>query len=285
MKNTYDCYTLSNGVKIPCVGYGTYKAADGNSAEVIRTAIEAGYRYFDTASFYETETYIAEAVRDSKIPREEFFFASKVWKSEMGYEETKAAFQRTIDNLNTDYLDLYLIHWPLPTTNYQEWKQLNIDTWRAMEELYQDGKIRAIGLSNFLPHHIENILENCKVSPMVNQLEFHPGYTQEVAVKYCRDHNIQVQAWSPIGRARVLKDPLILDLAKKYNISPAQICLRFALQKDIIPLPKSSSLARMKENQDLFSFEISKEDMYRIDTMPQTGWSGEHPDREKFYFN
>lgn len=285
MKNIYDCYTLSNGVEIPCVGYGTYKTADGNSAEVIRTAIDAGYRYFDTASFYETEAYIAEAVRDSKIPREEFFFASKVWKSEMGYEETKAAFQRTIDNLNTDYLDLYLIHWPLPTPNYQEWKQLNIDTWRAMEELYQAGKIRAIGLSNFLPHHIENILQNCKVSPMVNQLEFHPGYTQEAAVQYCKDHNIQVQAWSPIGRARVLKDPLILDLAEKYNVSPAQICLRFALQKDIIPLPKSSSLARMKENQDLFSFEISKEDMYRIDTMPQTGWSGEHPDRERVYFN
>lgn len=285
MKNIYDCYTLNNGVKIPCVGYGTYKAADGNSSEIIRTAIEAGYRYFDTASFYETEAYIAEAVRDSKIPREEFFFASKVWKNEMGYEETKAAFQRTLDNLNTDYLDLYLIHWPLPTTNYQEWKQLNIDTWRAMEELYHEGKIRAIGLSNFLPHHIENLLQNCEVSPMVNQLEFHPGYTQDVAVKYCKDHNIQVQAWSPIGRARVLKDPLILELAEKYNVSPAQICLRFSLQKDIIPLPKSSSLSRMKENQDLFSFEISKEDMYRLETMPQIGWSGEHPDRERVYLN
>ena len=285
MKNIYDCYTLNNNVKIPCVGYGTYKAADGNSAEIIRTAIEAGYRYFDTASFYGTEAYLAEAVRDSKIPREEFFFVSKVWKSEMGYEETKAAFQRTLDNLNTDYLDLYLIHWPLPSSDYKEWKQLNIDTWRAMEELYHDGKIRAIGLSNFLPHHIENLLQNCVVTPMVNQLEFHPGYTQEAAVNYCKEHNIQVQAWSPIGRARVLKDPLILELAEKYQVSPAQICLRFAVQKEIIPLPKSSSMSRMKENQDLFSFEISKEDMYRLDTMPQTGWSGDHPDRERVYFN
>jgi len=285
MKNIYDCYTLNNNVKIPCVGYGTYKAADGNSAEIIRTAIEAGYRYFDTASFYGTEAYLAEAVRDSKIPREEFFFVSKVWKSEMGYEETKAAFQRTLDNLNTDYLDLYLIHWPLPSSDYKEWKQLNIDTWRAMEELYHDGKIRAIGLSNFLPHHIKNLLQNCVVTPMVNQLEFHPGYTQEAAVNYCKEHNIQVQAWSPIGRARVLKDPLILELAEKYQVSPAQICLRFAVQKEIIPLPKSSSMSRMKENQDLFSFEISKEDMYRLDTMPQTGWSGDHPDRERVYFN
>lgn len=283
MKNIYDYYTLNNGVQIPCIGYGTYKAADGNSAEIIRTAIEAGYRYFDTASFYETESYLAEAVRDSEIPREEFFFASKVWKSEMGYEETKAALHRTLNNLNTDYIDLYLIHWPLPSSEYKEWKQLNIDTWRAMEELYHEGKIRAIGLSNFLPHHIENLLQNCKVSPMVNQLEFHPGYTQEATVQYCKEHNIQVQAWSPIGRARVLQDPLILELANKYQVSPAQICLRFALQKDIMPIPKSSSMARMKENQDLFSFEISKEDMYRLETMPQTGWSGEHPDRERVH--
>lgn len=281
MKNIYDCYTLSNGVKIPCVGYGTYKTAEGNSAEIIQTAIEAGYRYFDTASFYETETYLAEAVRDSKIKRENFFFSSKVWKDEMVYEETKAALHRTLNNLNTDYLDLYLIHWPLPSTNYKEWKKLNIDTWRAMEELYHEGKIRSIGLSNFLPHHIENLIQNCKVIPMVNQLEFHPGYTQEAAVQYCKEHNIQVQAWSPIGRARILKDSLILELSKKYQVSPAQICLKFALQKDIIPIPKSSSMARMKENQDLFSFEISKEDMYRLDTMPQIGWSGEHPDRER----
>lgn len=281
MKNIYDCYTLSNGIKIPCVGYGTYKAAEGNSAEIIRTAIEAGYRYFDTASFYETEPYLAEAVRDSKIKREEFFFSSKVWKDEMGYEKTKAALHRTLKNLNTNYIDLYLIHWPLPSPDYKEWRQLNIDTWRAMEELYHEGKIRAIGFSNFLPHHIENIIQNCKVSPMVNQLEFHPGYTQDATVQYCKEHNIQVQAWSPIGRTRVLKDPLILELAEKYNVSPAQICLKFALQKDIIPIPKSSSMARMKENQDLFSFEISKEDMYRLDTMPQIGWSREHPDRER----
>ncbi|NLL80317.1 MAG: aldo/keto reductase [Clostridiales bacterium] len=281
MKSIYDCYTLNNGVKIPCVAYGTYKAADGKSADIIRMAIEAGYRYFDTASFYGTESYLAEAIQESKIAREDFFIASKVWKAEMGYEETKQAFERTLDNLHTDYLDLYLIHWPLPSVDYKEWQQLDLDTWRAMEELYEAGRIRAIGLSNFLPHHIENILQNGKIKPMVDQLEFHPGYLQKEAVAYCREHGILVQAWSPIGRARVLQDALIVELSEKYQVSPAQLCLRFAVQQGVIPLPKSSSLERMKENQDIFSFEISKEDMKKIEAMPQTGWSGEHPDRER----
>lgn len=278
MKTIYDCYTLNNGIQIPCIGYGTYKAADGNNEDTIRMAIEAGYRYFDTASFYETETYLAKAIEDSQIPREQFFLASKVWKTEMGYEETKAAFLRTLENLKTDYLDLYLIHWPLPTPDYKDWKQLDLHTWRAMEELYKDGKIRAIGVSNFLPHHLENIIKHSEIIPALNQIEFHPGYTQEATVQYCKEHNIQVQAWSPIGRTRVLQEPLIIELAKTYNVSPAQICLKFALQQDIIPLPKSSSMERMKQNQDLFSFEISKEDLYRLRTMPQTGWSGYHPD-------
>ena len=158
MKSIHDCYTLNNGVQIPCVAFGTYKAAADESTKVIRLAIEAGYRYFDTASFYGTEKYLGEAIRESGIPRSEFFITSKVWKTEMGYEETKEAFARTLDNLGTDYLDQYLIHWPLPTPDYAEWKQLDVDTWKALEEFYKAGKVRSIGLSNFLPHHIENIL-------------------------------------------------------------------------------------------------------------------------------
>lgn len=283
MKSIYDCYTLSNGVKIPCLGYGTYKAAANESAEVIRLAIEAGYRYFDTASFYGTEKYLGEAIHESKIPRDEFFLASKVWKTEMGYEETKAAFAKTLENLRTDHLDLYLIHWPLPTPDYKDWKTLDIETWRAMEELYKEGKVRAIGLSNCLPHHIENILANCEIAPMADQLEYHPGYTQEAAVRYCKEHNILVQGWSPIGRGRMFGDKLILELTEKYQISPAQLCLKFAIQNGVVPLPKSSTMERMKQNQDLFGFEISEEDMYRLQTMPQAGWSGEHPDRERVY--
>lgn len=278
MNSIYDCYTLSNGVRIPCVGYGTYKAADGNGSAVIRMALEAGYRYFDTASFYQTETYVAQALRDSGISRSEVFLASKMWKDEMGYAQTKAAFQRTLERLETDYLDLYLIHWPRPDAGYGDWKQLDMDTWRAMEELYEAGKIRAIGLSNFLPQHIENLLQNGKIAPMVNQIEFHPGHTQEATVRYCQAHGVQVQAWSPMGRTRVLKDPLVQELAQNHGVSAAQICLRYAVQRQIIPLPKASSMERMKQNQDLFSFELTQEEMFRLDTMPPTGWSGQHPD-------
>ena len=286
MKNIYgsnkiERYVLNNGVEIPAVAFGTYKAADGKSADVIRAAIGAGYRYFDTASFYGTETYLAEAIRESGIPRREFFIASKLWKDEMGYENVKSAFERTLNNLRTDYLDLYLIHWPLPEPGYKEWRQLDKETWRAMEELYEAGKIRAIGLSNFLPHHIENILKDCRVRPAVDQIEYHPGYSQEAVVNYCRERGILVQAWSPIGRNRVLDEPLVKELAAKYDVSPAQICLKFAVQRNIIPLPKSSSEDRMRENLDLYSFELEQDDIWRLSTMPQTGWSGEHPDRAR----
>lgn len=277
-------YTMNNGVQIPAVGFGTYKAADGKSADVIKKAIESGYRYFDTASFYGTEPYLAEAIRQSGLPRKDFFIASKLWKSEMGYENAREAFQRTLENLDTDYLDLYLIHWPLPEPGYENWKELDKETWRALEELYAEGKIRAIGLSNFLPHHMENILAGCTVRPAVDQIEYHPGYSQEAAVQYCREKGILVQAWSPIGRSRVLEDPLVCELAAKYRVSPAQICLKFAVQRGIIPLPKSSSPERMKQNMDLFSFEMDQEDIWRLATMPQSGWSGEHPDQERVYF-
>ena len=277
-------YTLNNGVQIPAVGFGTYKAADGKSADVIKAAIGSGYRYFDTASFYGTETYLAEAIRQSGLPRKDFFIASKLWKTEMGYENARDAFRRTLENLETDYLDLYLIHWPLPEPGYENWKELDRETWRALEELYAEGKIRVIGLSNFLPHHIENILAGCTVRPAVDQIEYHPGYSQEAAVQYCKENAILVQAWSPIGRSRVLKDPLVCELAAKYRVSPAQICLKFAVQRGIVPLPKSSSPERMKQNMDLFSFEMEQEDIWRLATMPQSGWSGEHPDQERVYF-
>ena len=273
-------YTLSNGVKIPAAGFGTYKAADGKSAEVISTAIEAGYRCFDTASFYETEGYLAEAIEKSGIPREEFFITSKLWKTEMGYQNAKDAFERSLERLKTDYLDLYLIHWPLPEPGYEDWKRLDIETWQALEELYEAGKVRAIGLSNFLPHHIENLLANCRIKPVSDQLEFHPGYSQEAAVNYCKEHGILVQAWSPIGRRRVMEEPLVTSLAEKYGVSPARICLKYAVERGVMPIPKASTAERMKENLDLYSFEIEKEDIYRLATMPQAGWSGEQPDRE-----
>ncbi|MCR5346579.1 MAG: aldo/keto reductase [Fretibacterium sp.] len=276
-------FTLSNGLQVPAIGFGTYKAVQGEDIAVIRMAIDAGYRYFDTASFYGTESFIGEAIRQSSIPRQEFFIASKLWKTEMGYKETRAAFQRTLEALRTDYLDVYMIHWPLPTVNCSDWKELDHETWRAMEELCQEGKIRALGVSNFLPHHLDNIIQRGTVMPVVAQLEFHPGYTQGTAVRYCQDHNIRVQAWSPIGRGRVLTDPLIMELAEKYGATPAQICLRFALQEGVMPLPKASSSERMRENMDCLFFCIEKEDLWRLETMPPVGWSGEHPDRERYF--
>ena len=280
MKNINDCFTLNNGVTIPCIGFGTYKAAEGDSSDSIVTAIKAGYRFFDTASFYETEVYLAEALKRTGLPRKEVFITSKVWKAEMGYNGTMEAFERTLKNLDTDYLDLYLIHWPRYTLE-GEWKQTCIDTWKAMEELYKAGRIRAIGLSNFLPHHLDVILEHCTVKPMVNQLEIHPGYTQEAALRYCQERDILVQAWSPLGRQRVLQDSLIVELSSKYNVTPAQICLRYLLQRGINSIPKASSAARMQNNIDIFNFEITTEDMHRLNTLPQTGWSGEHPDYER----
>ena len=288
MESIYDCFKLNNDMKIPCVGFGTYKAAEGNNVEVLKTAIEVGYRYFDTASFYQTEDFLGQAIRESNLPREDFFLVSKMWKDEMGYQQTKDALEKSLKRLDTDYLDIYLIHWPRPSAdceNWKEldletWKELDLETWRAMEELQKEGKIRGLGLSNFLPHHIKNILENGTVKPVVNQLELHPGYMQQAAVQYCKEHGIQMQAWSPIGRRRILEDGLILELARKYQVSPAQLCLRFLLQNDIIPLPKSSSMERMKQNMDLFHFEISEEDVSKLATMPQAGWSGEHPDPE-----
>jgi len=280
MESIYDCFKLNNGMKIPCVGFGTYKAAERNNVEVLKTAIEAGYRYFDTASFYQTEDFLGQAIRESNLPREDFFLVSKMWKDEMGYQQTKDALEKSLKRLGTDYLDIYLIHWPRPSADCENWKELDLETWRAMEELQKEGKIRGLGLSNFLPHHIKNILENGTVKPVVNQLELHPGYMQQAAVQYCKEHGIQMQAWSPIGRRRILEDGLILELAGKYQVSSAQLCLRFLLQNDIIPLPKSSSMERMKQNMDLFHFEISEEDVSRLATMPQAGWSGEHPDPE-----
>lgn len=281
MKSIYDTYTLSNGVKIPCVAYGTYKAKDENGADIISAAVEEGYRYFDTASFYETESYVAEAISRSGLPREDFFIATKLWKEEMGYEESLAACERSLKRLNTDYIDLYLIHWPKPTPDYEDWKQLDLDTWRALEKLYKEGKVRAIGVSNFLPHHLDNILENCEVKPMVDQIEYHAGYTQEATVQYCKQHGILVQAWSPISRGRIFHDVTLMELAEKYQVSVAKLALRFCIQNGIVPLPKAASRERMRENMNLFDFTISDEDMKRINTIPQVGWSGEHPDRER----
>lgn len=274
-------FTLNTGRSIPAIGYGTYKSVGSGSGAIFSEAIRQGYRYIDTASFYENETEVGRAVKESGIARSELFLASKVWKTEMGYDGTMRAAERSLSRLDTDYLDLYLIHWPRPDLENPDWKALNRETWRAMEKLYEEGVFRAIGVSNFLPHHIENIAVSGNVAPAVDQIEFHPGYPQLETVSYCQEHNILPQAWSPLGRTRVLNDPLIETLSENYGKTPAQICLCYALMHGVMPLPKASSAERMRENLDAASFSMELEDVAVLDGMEITGWSGLHPDRER----
>ena len=274
---------LNNGVLIPQIGFGTYKSTVEDGFEVILDAIHAGYHHLDSAALYENEEDVGRAVRESGIPREEFFITSKLARYALGYENTKKEFEASLKKLGMDYLDLYLIHWPRPDfgdPDYDDWERLDAESWRAMEELYDEGKIRAIGVSNFLTHHLDALMKNARITPAVNQLELHPGYLQEDTVSYCKSLGIVIEAWSPIGRARLMQEPLLLELAGKCGVSVARLCLAFGLQSDYIILPKSTHKDRMEENLRADEITISDEDMARIRSMPQAGWSGEHPDRE-----
>ena len=270
---------LINGYEIPSIGYGTYKVIGDDAVQVIRDAIEVGYRHIDTATFYGNEAEVGRAIRESGIPREELFITSKVWKEERGYEKTKASFLKTLEDMELDYLDLYLIHWPASSCQYENWEEINLGSWKAMTELYIEGKIKAIGVSNFLPHHLKALMET-EVKPMVNQIEYHPGFLQEETVTYCKECGILVEAWSPLGRGRIFEHELLLELAEKYGKSLPQICIRFAIQNGIIPLPKTMSKDRMESNFDVFDFEISEEDMGKIRSMEPCGGSGLHPDKQ-----
>lgn len=274
MKKEYT--VLSNGVKMPNLAFGTFKVNEGDDVQIILDAINVGYRHFDTAAFYNTEEALGKAIKKSGIPREEFFITTKVWKTCMGYEGAKKSFEESLEKLDMDYVDLLLIHWPRPDAE-SDWKKLDIETWKAFEEIYKEGRAKAIGVSNFLNHHMQNILDNCEVVPMVNQIEFHPGYIQKDVVDFDKEHGIVVEAWSPLGRERVFKDELLNKLAEKYGKSVAQICLAFALQMDVVPLPKSSSVERMKQNMDI-DFELEEEDFEKIVNMEEMGWSGLDPD-------
>ncbi len=271
-------FVLANGVSVDPVGFGTYKSEQG----AVTNALKTGYRYFDTASFYKNEEMVGKEISDYGISREEVFIASKIWPTEFGYEETYKAFQRSIDKLKTSYLDLYLIHWPKITASDKQWKNNLCKTWKAMEELYKEGKIRAIGVSNFLPHHLRVITENFKIKPMVNQLELHPGYMQHYTVDYCRKNNIHVQAWSPLGRGRLSDNELIRKIADKYLVSPQKLMLRFLNQEGISVIPKTNDPEKMSKNLEIFDFTISEDDMSFLNTLPPCGFSGEFADTVEF---
>lgn len=252
---------LSNGVKIPSIGFGTYKSGDDEeTAKIIKNALNLGYKMIDTASFYNNEVGIGNGIKESDIDRKDIFIVTKLWNDDHGYDNTIEAFNKSLNNLQVDYIDLYLIHWP---------NKLNSETWRAFEHLYETGKVKAIGVCNFKVEHLEELKKTAKIMPMVNQVEIHPFSTKNNIINYCKDNNIKVVAWSPISRGRVLSNELMIDLSQKYKKSIVQIVLRWHMQKGVIPIPKSSNENRIKENIDIFDFEISSEDMKAIDSLDE----------------
>ncbi len=269
-----DCITLSNGVKMPCIGYGTWQTPSGEVAEnCVKSALELGYRHVDTAWVYGNEPDVGRGIKKSGIKREEIFLTSKHWVTERGYDKTIKAVETSLENLGVDYLDLYLIHWPCVEKLTPEWKEINASTWRGFEKMYKDGKIRAIGVSNFQQKHLDALNEYAQIKPMVNQIEFHPGYTQIDNVRYSQSLGMTVQAWSPLGSGAVLNDPTLMKMAEKYGKSVAQLCVRFALQCGVIPLPKSLNQSRMAANADVFDFTITDEDVQKLVAFPELGFS------------
>lgn len=281
MKQLSDGYRLSNGMQIPCIGFGTWLTPDGEVAvQAVSEALKAGYRHIDTAAFYGNEVSIGKAIRESGIPREEIFVTSKLWNTERGYEKTMAAFETTLQNLGLEYLDLYLIHWPAAANQYENWDEINLSTWKAMTELYEAGKIKTIGVSNFKPHHLASLMKT-EVPPMVNQIEYQPGFTQNETVEYCKKNNVLIEAWSPLGRGKVLAHETLVTIAANYQKTVAQLCIRWCLQNGTLPLPKSVTPSRILENADVFDFAITAEDMATINALVI---EGEHHDSDQVDF-
>ena len=266
--------TLSNGVQMPLLGLGTWKSKDGEEViSAVKYALETGYSHIDTASIYGNETGIGRAIKESGIPRELLFITSKVWNSDQGYYSTLKAFELSINKLETNYLDLYLIHWPVKD-KYKE-------TWKALEKLYEEGKVKAIGICNFHIHHLEDLLPGCNVIPMINQVEYHPLLNQKHLLAYCKLNRIQFEAWSPLMQG-YLTLPVLEELSDKYRKTPAQIVLRWDIQNGVITIPKSVKPARIIENAGIFDFELSEEDMARLNNMNSNERFGPNPDTFTF---
>ena len=268
-------FRLHNGVQMPYLGLGVYLADEGEMVQnAVGWALEAGYRHIDTASAYLNEAGVGKAIRGSGLDRNSVFVTSKVWNTDQGYESTLEAFEKSLERLGMEHLDLYLIHWPV-AGKYRE-------TWRALEKLYREGRIRAIGVSNFLRHHLEDLLQSAEIVPMVNQMEFHPFLVQQELLDFCKAKGIQYEAWSPLMRGAVVQVPEIEALARKYGKTEAQIVLRWNLQKGVVTIPKSANKERIAANAGIFDFELSPEDMARIDGLDRSHRIGPHPDHCDF---
>jgi diketogulonate reductase-like aldo/keto reductase len=266
---------LNNGVNMPWLGLGVFQSKEGPEVETaVKCALETGYRSVDTAAMYHNEHGVGKVILESGIPRHEIFLTSKIWNSDQGYQSTFRAFEKSLEKLQTDYIDLYLIHWPKG--------ELSVETWKAMEELYEQGRIRAIGVSNFLVHQLKHLIANSQIKPMVNQFEFHPRLIQPDLLKFCKDNQIQVEAWRPIMEGKVNDIPVIQELSVKYQKSPVQIVLRWDIQKGVVTIPKSVHPERIRHNADIFDFELTKEDMARIDGLDRHARIGADPDNFNF---
>lgn len=267
-------FTLRNGIDIPVLGLGTYKAHGDELISAILDALKMGYRSIDTASFYENEEEVGEAIKASDIERKDIFVTTKVWNDEQGYDETLKAFDRSIGRLNVDYIDMYLIHWPVAG----KFKQ----TWRALESLYEQGAVRAIGVCNFLEHQLKDLMSTANVPPMVDQIEHHPELVQPSLREFLKDNHIQQEAWSPIMRGGVIEIPQIVEIAKKYHKTPAQVVLRWDIQNGVVAIPKSVHRDRIKENSEIFDFELTEAEMKMIDNLDKDKRTG--PDPKSFDF-
>ncbi|ANZ98258.1 glyoxal reductase [Brochothrix thermosphacta] len=270
-----DTATFTNGVEIPRLGFGVWQAKDGQQAyEAVTHALKSGYTSIDTAAAYKNEESVGRAIKDSNLPREELFITTKVWNADQGYESTLKAFDESLKKLQLEYIDLYLIHWPV-ADKYS-------DTWRALENLYETGKVRAIGVCNFHEHHLTELFKTAKIKPMINQIELHPKLSQEPLRAFCEKHQIIVEAWSPLGNGKILTDSTIAEIAKAHEKSPAQIILRWDLQHGIVTIPKSVNADRIAENTQLFDFELSAAEMAKIDALNEDHRTGPDPDNFNF---
>lgn len=281
-----DSVTLSNGVKMPGFGFGTWQSAIGDiTVSAVKAAIKTGYRNIDTAAAYHNEQSVGEGVRQAMeeygVGREELFISTKVWNDHRGYDLTMKAFENSMKELDLEYLDLYMIHWPAVAKWHDDWREINRSTWKAFEELYRAGRIKAIGVSNFLAHHVQALMEDSEIAPMVNQIEYHPGFGQIESASFCQKNGIVVEAWSPFGTGDVLKNTALTKIADKYGKTSAQVCLRWLMQKDIVPLPKSVHEERIIANTQVFDFELASADMAAIDAMPYCGGMRFDPDEAK----
>lgn len=272
---------LNNGTEIPDIGFGTWQTTE-NVQKTVKLALEAGYRHIDTAAIYGNEAEIGEALADSKIPRKDLYITTKIWNSNRSTLGVKTSVEQSLKKLQTNYLDLLLIHWPANEKQFANWKEINAETWKAMEELYKTGVVKSIGVSNFMLPHIKALLESAEIIPAVNQIEFHPGYTQPKVVDYCKEKGIAIEAWSPIGSGRLLKDRDLKAIADQYNVSPAILCIQFCLQCGVVVLPKSENKENINNNLHFNRFEISENDMEKLKTLKETGFSGLNPETVDF---